>query len=757
MKEVIVEDYVSSGEDVEQGIGEEDESTPSDGQISYDELDKGNIENVKAPAIAVDYWRLPADATLRDVVMVVREDEAHHRDVNHFASCPSKKQSQPTVSLKYPEFVHFKTRGIIKGTDKGTWDDFWYVVIKDGGNGCLIPGVHYAPEVTLNILSIDILKQQGFDIISEGDRWTLEYMFKKQKGQNMDIDKMRQRHNDYLDDYFESLDKERTDRKEQEPRIVEDTNALEELPGSIPPVIQGVTIHLFDLYKLMDSMGGYLSVHFGLEFGALAEILGLTRSDGEEIRKCYMTYLEAFRGASSAEGKGKEKLEQFGIKVEEEEDCKIQQTAHYGGKGSQTTCYKCQDTEHYAFEYPEKNKRKGRSEDKLIVIVLDWPCSAFSISTIIKATRVVVKSSGDDVSISRGSGTTARGRRFLKVREEKRKREFDRLHNYPSWAKYLLLTCNNVELRNILGDTIGNPDQMRLKVEDRIRKKGRDFHKPKTGCVVAFKVIQSWYLMGRLGAYNSSNLPWPFILQLANTSMEYNPLYDADKGFNVMPSSFHDVGDVEFQDNWGQVYQCGHPAAPAKVVQYQQDFPQGNALGYKPRDRDMESSATREYPSLIHTFFVTHTVNGVFTRDEDRAIYEEMLRLQALGSNTPSGVPYTDEEINALARKGKQRGHLPGVGRVLPGRATDVLIPPPPPPPQCTHNSGDVKKLKKKNKYLTKQVNLMMKLFNSDEKFSQMLNHYESTPEFGSGSGGCGDDEMADDEDGGEDEEDGDS
>ncbi|GJU50988.1 hypothetical protein Tco_1220543 [Tanacetum coccineum] len=131
-----------------------------------------------------------------------------------------------------------------------------------------------------------------------------------------------------------------------------------------------------------------------------------------------------------------------------------------------------------------------------------------------------------------------------------------------------------------------------------------------------------------------------------------------------------------------------------------------------------------------------------------------MLRLQALGFNTPSGVPYTDEEINALARKGKQRGHLPGVGRVLPGRATDVLIPPPPPPPQCTHNSGDVKKLKKKNKYLTKQVNLMMKLFRSDDKFSQMLNQYESTPEFGSGSGGCGDDEMADDEDGGEDGED---
>ncbi|KAM7259056.1 hypothetical protein ACFE04_014797 [Oxalis oulophora] len=50
------------------------------------ELDEGKIENVPAPAIAIDYWRLPANSTLRDVVMVVRADEAHHRDVNHFAS-----------------------------------------------------------------------------------------------------------------------------------------------------------------------------------------------------------------------------------------------------------------------------------------------------------------------------------------------------------------------------------------------------------------------------------------------------------------------------------------------------------------------------------------------------------------------------------------------------------------------------------------------------------------------------------------------
>ncbi|GKC06782.1 hypothetical protein Tco_0998392 [Tanacetum coccineum] len=120
------------------------------------------------------------------------------------------------------------------------------------------------------------------------------------------------------------------------------------------------------------------------------------------------------------------------------------------------------------------------------------------------------------------------------------------------------------------------------------------------------------------------------------------------------------------------------------------------------RDMQMESSATREYASLIHTFFLTHTINGVFL--------DEMLRLQGLGSNTKTGVPYTKDEIMAIVRGGKQQGHIPGVGR----------------------------------------------LFRSDDKFSQMLTQLESQPEIsgGSGSGRRGDDEQGDDEDDDEDGQD---
>ncbi|GJS78054.1 hypothetical protein Tco_0727935, partial [Tanacetum coccineum] len=118
-------------------------------------------------------------------------------------------------------------------------------------------------------------------------------------------------------------------------------------------------------------------------------------------------------------------------------------------------------------------------------------------------------------------------------------------------------------------------------------------------------------------------------------------------------------------------------------------------------------SATREYPSLIHTFFLTHTVGGVFLNPEDKALYDEMVRLQGLGSNIETGVPYTEDEIMAIVREGKQLGHILGVGKVLQGQGT-------------------------------------------------MLTQLESQPEIGSGSGsgGCGDDELGDDEDGVENRED---
>ena len=46
-------------------------------------VEDGSYENVTAPDIAIDYWKLAPDARLREIIIVVRADEASHRDVNH--------------------------------------------------------------------------------------------------------------------------------------------------------------------------------------------------------------------------------------------------------------------------------------------------------------------------------------------------------------------------------------------------------------------------------------------------------------------------------------------------------------------------------------------------------------------------------------------------------------------------------------------------------------------------------------------------
>jgi ubiquinol oxidase len=63
------------------------------------EIDEGRSPNVAAPAIARRYWSLPEDAMLRDVVEVVRQDEAHHRDVNHgFADQLAGRPPEPIAA-----------------------------------------------------------------------------------------------------------------------------------------------------------------------------------------------------------------------------------------------------------------------------------------------------------------------------------------------------------------------------------------------------------------------------------------------------------------------------------------------------------------------------------------------------------------------------------------------------------------------------------------------------------------------------------
>ncbi|GJU79754.1 RNA-directed DNA polymerase, eukaryota [Tanacetum coccineum] len=140
----------------------------------------------------------------------------------------------------------------------------------------------------------------------------------------------------------------------------------------------------------------------------------------------------------------------------------------------------------------------------------------------------------------------------------------------------------------------------------------------------------------------------------------------------------------------------------------------------------MESSKTREYPSLIQTNYDTHTVDGVWLQDEARLQYVR-----------------GDAETQG-SRPQYANGVLAVHGRLI------ISIN----EPRCTH-TADVNEVKAENKQVRKELNILMKVVRSDDKMSQLLMQLQSQHEVGSGSrsGGGGDDEPGKDEDADEDED----
>eukprot|EP00249_Psilotum_nudum_P027508 c35272_g1_i1 orf=137-961(+) len=208
-------------------------------------------------------------------------------------------------------------------------------------------------------------------------------------------------------------------------------------------------------------------------------------------------------------------------------------------------------------------------------------CCVVEPASMVMLRRVVseVKDVSSQNDAVRRTGPGARDRRLLKVKEEKRWREMERKTKYPDWARIVEEACkNDLELREIVGDSFGNPEEMQRRIEERVRKKGRNALQPNTGSAVpvgvSFRdfdptnsyiwlelysapsdkavetigsVLQSWYLLGRLGSFNCLNLQLTH--SPIHTSLSYN--HELEES---LPAFFHNIGDLEFQDNWGRFW-----------------------------------------------------------------------------------------------------------------------------------------------------------------------------------------------------------
>jgi ubiquinol oxidase len=99
--------YLVSSRTAHRVVGYFEEEAVISYSLYLKEIDEGRSPNVAAPAIAKHYWKMADTATLRDVIIVVRADEAHHRDVNHgFASRLAGLAVDPATAAPYPPHAH---------------------------------------------------------------------------------------------------------------------------------------------------------------------------------------------------------------------------------------------------------------------------------------------------------------------------------------------------------------------------------------------------------------------------------------------------------------------------------------------------------------------------------------------------------------------------------------------------------------------------------------------------------------------------
>lgn len=72
------------------------------------DLEAGRIpewNDLPAPQIAIDYWRLPRDAKMVDVIYAVRSDETTHRFVNHSLANLNGKTDVNPFALREPDML----------------------------------------------------------------------------------------------------------------------------------------------------------------------------------------------------------------------------------------------------------------------------------------------------------------------------------------------------------------------------------------------------------------------------------------------------------------------------------------------------------------------------------------------------------------------------------------------------------------------------------------------------------------------------
>ncbi|GJS52440.1 ARID DNA-binding domain-containing protein [Tanacetum coccineum] len=178
---------------------------------------------------------------------------------NQEPNMTSPVMTEVQEKINYSERVHVTTDYLVEVSDKGNWNNIWYVssaykrhmspmkhlfkrmiqrfkvegtkekekkflisygvgeaFVETNEGRITVSNVLFTPEITLNILSLDQLEEQGYMVSYVDNKCRIKYMFDEMPeavGQETTIegedeDNIIKSHNSFLDDYFRSLDLE---------------------------------------------------------------------------------------------------------------------------------------------------------------------------------------------------------------------------------------------------------------------------------------------------------------------------------------------------------------------------------------------------------------------------------------------------------------------------------------------------------------------------------------------------------------------
>nr|GEW06730.1 zinc finger, CCHC-type [Tanacetum cinerariifolium] len=235
-------------------------------------------------------WKKTLSPKGKEMLMKeVKENKAYNTSrVKNIAMVKVQKETVEAINrndaekVKYPEKVHVIADHMIEGTNDETWDRVWK------GKDVVISNVQYTPEVSLNILSMDQLEEQGYIVKYNNSKCTLQYMFDEEmhgtrnsqrKGTKEEVigpKDVISEYNRFLDDYFVSID------PKDESSLVK---GLEDLIWNR----KDTQDYVDEEYIIL---GGYLRVTLGDKWNTIAKLQGLTDGEEEAVKNGYRMFID---------------------------------------------------------------------------------------------------------------------------------------------------------------------------------------------------------------------------------------------------------------------------------------------------------------------------------------------------------------------------------------------------------------------------------------------------------------------------------